>query len=99
MIGSPDACCAPRLYGYEQHEANHELKARELGLFDPSAGNEMGTSSDPGKGKGEAVAWTQGHIDEINRLVTLLLVAHGRRFEMVRDDVFGDLMRKLSAGR
>jgi len=76
--------------------AVHPYEATMAGLFEVPAETEMGMSS---KGKAEPVAWGEGRIDEINRIVALIVVIHGRPLEMVRNEVFVDLCRVLSVGR
>jgi len=76
--------------------AVHPYEATMAGLFEVPAETEMGMSS---KGKAEPVAWGEGRIDEINRIVALIVVIYGRPLEMVRNEVFVDLCRVLSVGR
>jgi hypothetical protein len=77
-------------------KTHHEIKAR---MFDLPEDEEMATNRQSDKGKPEAVAWGEELTDEINRMVALFCVVHGRPFQMLRDEVFGDLVRKLSVDR
>jgi len=50
-------------------------------------------------GKGDPVAFTANTIDEINRLLVLVMACHNRPFQMVREQLFIDLVEKLTGGR